>query len=109
LSAKLRFLRYLLLIGGIAISAGNASADSVPRAVVTRVSPIFPEIARRMHVSGTVVLLVTIQPNGIVSATKVESGHALLAPAAQDAVSHWRFAPNPSVSESEIEVKFNAQ
>jgi TonB family protein len=47
-----------------------------------------------MHVSGKVMLLVTIQPDGKVSATKVESGHALLAPAAQDAVSRWRFAPN---------------
>lgn len=106
---KFRLFRFLLLIGGIAVSAGTASADSVHRAVVTKVSPIYPELARRMHVSGAVMLLVTIQPDGVVSATKVESGHALLAPAAQDAVSHWRFAPNPSVSESEIEVKFNAQ
>ncbi len=61
-----------------------------------------------MHVHGTVVLLVTIQPDGKVSATKVESGHALLAPAAQDAVSHWRFVPNPEPSETEVEVNFNA-
>jgi TonB family protein len=60
-----------------------------------------------MHVSGKVVLLVTIQPDGKVSSTKVESGHALLVSAAQDAVSQWRFAPNPETSESEIEVNFN--
>lgn len=104
-----RLSRSLLLIGGIAVCAGTASADNVHRAIVSRVTPQFPEIARRMHVSGKVILLVTIQPDGTVSSTKVESGHALLAPAAQDAVSHWRFAPNPSVSESEIEVNFNAQ
>lgn len=60
-----------------------------------------------MHVSGKVVLMVTIQPDGIVSDTKVESGHALLTTAAQDAVRKWRFAPSPEVSESEIEVNFN--
>jgi TonB family protein len=59
-----------------------------------------------MHVSGKVVLLVTVQPDGKVSGTKVESGHALLAPAAQDAVSRWRFAPGPDTSESEIDVNF---
>jgi TonB family protein len=59
-----------------------------------------------MHVSGKVVLLVTIQADGKVSATKVESGHALLAPAAQDAVSRWRFIPEAEPSESEIEVNF---
>jgi TonB family protein len=60
-----------------------------------------------MHVSGKVVLLVTIQPDGKVSGTKVESGHALLAPAAQEAVSRWRFAPGPDASESEIDVNFS--
>ena len=60
-----------------------------------------------MHVGGKVVLLVSIKADGTVSATKVESGHALLAPAAQDAVTHWRFAPNPDATESEIEVNFN--
>jgi hypothetical protein len=37
----------------------------------------------------------------------VESGHALLAPAAQDAVSRWRFAPGPEASESEVDVNFS--
>ena len=93
----------------MAVCAGTASADNIHRAIVSRVTPIFPELARRMHVSGKVILLVTIQPDGTVSSSKVESGHPLLAASAQDAVSHWRFAPNPSVSESEIEVNFNAQ
>ena len=104
-----RLSRFLLLIGSIAACVGTASADNIHRAIVSRVQPQFPELARRMHLSGKVMLLVTIQPDGTVSSTKVESGHALLAPAAQDAVSHWRFSPNPSVSESEIEVNFNAQ
>jgi TonB family protein len=60
-----------------------------------------------MHVGGKVVLLVSVKPDGTVSATKVESGHALLAPAAQDAVTHWRFAPNSDATESEVEVNFN--
>jgi TonB family protein len=109
LATQLRLSCSLLLIGGIALCAGTASADNVHRAVVSRISPTFPELARRMHVSGKVVLLVTIQPDGTVSSTKVESGHALLAPAAQDAVSHWRFSPDPSVSETEVEINFNPQ
>jgi TonB family protein len=60
-----------------------------------------------MHVGGKVVLLVSIKADGTVTATKVESGHALLAAAAQDAVTHWRFAPNSEASESEVEINFN--
>jgi len=61
-----------------------------------------------MHVGGTVVLIVTVQPNGAVSKTKVESGHPLLAAAAEDAVKRWRFEPGPDTSESEIEVNFQS-
>jgi TonB family protein len=93
------------LFGGLAFCA-RAVAAPTPRAIVSRVSPAYPELARRMHVSGKVVLLVTIQADGKVSGTKVESGHALLAPAAQDAVSRWRFAPGPETSESEVDVNF---
>jgi TonB family protein len=109
LAIPLRSSRPLLLAGGLVLYALCASAifaAPTQRAIVSRVSPAYPELARRMHVSGKVVLLVTIQADGKVSGTKVESGHALLAPAAQDAVSRWRFAPGPEASESEIDVNF---
>ena len=107
MAIPLRRSRPLLLAGSVALCVSAASAASnVQRAIVSRVAPAYPELARRMHVGGKVVLLVTIQPDGTVSSTKVESGHALLVPAAQEAVTHWRFSPNPEVSESEIEVNF---
>jgi TonB family protein len=107
LAIALRTTRRLLVIGCLALCVAPAFADGVHRAVVTRVSPIYPELARRMHVGGKVMLLVTILPNGTVSATKVESGHALLTSAAEDAVRRWRFAPNSDASESEVEIDFN--
>jgi TonB family protein len=98
----------LLLAGGLISCAHPAfAASTVHRAVVSRIPPAYPELARRMHLTGKVVLLVTVQPDGKVSATKVESGHALLVPAAQDAVSRWRFSPNPEASELEVEVNFS--
>lgn len=89
------------------LGAGVAHAAPVRRAIVSRVSPVYPELARRMHVGGKVVLLVSVDANGNVSNTKVESGHALLAPAAQDAVRRWHFAPAPEPTESEIDVNFD--
>ncbi len=104
-----RSVRSLLLTGSLVLCVGTALAGNVHRAVVTRVPPVYPELAHRMHVGGKVVLLVQIQADGTVSDTKVESGHALLTSAAQDAVKRWRFAPNPEPSESEVEVNFNVQ
>lgn len=91
----------------MALGAGTAHAALVHRAVVTRVAPVYPELARRMHVGGKVVLLVSVDANGNVSNTKVESGHALLAPAAQNAVKRWHFAPAPGATQSEIDVNFD--
>jgi TonB family protein len=96
----------LLFVGCLALCVAPARAQSAHRAVVTRVAPIYPELARRMHVGGKVVLLVTIQPNGTVAATKVESGHALLTVAAEDAVRRWRFSPDSDTSETEVQIDF---
>ena len=103
----LRSSRPFLLAGSVALCVGTAFAGNVHRAIVSRTAPVYPELARRMHVGGKVVLLVSIKADGTVASTKVESGHALLAPAAQDAVTHWRFSPNPDATESEVEVNFN--
>ena len=107
MAIQLRSSRSLLLAGSVALCVGTAFAGDVHRAIVSRTAPAYPELARRMHVGGKVVLLVSIKADGTVASTKVESGHALLAPAAQDAVTHWRFAPNPDATESEVEVNFN--
>lgn len=106
MAVSFRSSRPLLIVGSLFLCAGAAFAGSVHREVVTRVSPAYPELARRMHVGGTVVLLVTVQPDGAVSKTKVESGHPLLTAAAEDAVRRWHFEPGPDVFESEIAVNF---
>jgi TonB family protein len=107
LAISLRSSRPFLLAGSVALCIGTAFAGNAHRVIVSRTAPTYPELARRMHVGGKVVLMVTVQADGTVSASKVESGHPLLAAAAQDAVTHWRFAPGPEASDSEIEVNFN--
>lgn len=108
MSVSFRSSWSLVLAGSLFLCAGSAFAGSVHRAVVSRVSPTYPELARRMHVGGTVILLVTVQPDGAVSKTKVESGHPLLTAAAEDAVRRWHFEPATDASQSEIEVNFKS-
>ena len=98
---------HILLLGSLVLSTGSALAASAHRAVVTKVPPIYPELARRMHVSGTVVVHLTIAPDGSVSDAKVESGHALLGPAAQEAVKRWKFEPSSDTSDLTVDVNFS--
>ena len=55
--------------------------------------PVYPELARRAHVEGKVVLECVIDVDGRVTDLRVMSGHPLLADAARDAVRHWEYIP----------------
>ncbi|WP_291295140.1 energy transducer TonB [Elioraea sp.] len=60
-----------------------------------RVDPVVPVEARQARMQGTVVLTVTISPEGVPMAVDVyrSSGHMLLDRAAQEALWQWRFDP----------------
>lgn len=56
-------------------------------------APPYPELARRAHVEGKVVLECVIDASGRVTGLRVVSGHPLLAAAAEDAVRAWIYTP----------------
>lgn len=58
-----------------------------------RVNPTYPPLARQTHISGTVVLHVTITTDGALQDIEVVSGHPLLIQAALDAVKQWQYEP----------------
>ena len=60
---------------------------------VNHVAPIYPVIAQRARVEGTVILEATIDTQGTVVAAKVLRSIPLLDAAALEAVGQWRFTP----------------
>lgn len=77
------------------------------RKVKSRTNPIYPQIAIRMGLTGTVKLQVTVAANGTVKETKVIGGHPILVNAAVDAVKKWRFEAASAESVSTLEFKFD--
>lgn len=63
-------------------------------ALVRRVSPIYPELAREQRVEGTVKLHVIVGVNGAVRRVDFISGPKSLAAPAENAVSKWLYAPS---------------
>ena len=61
--------------------------------LIFKPDPVYPELARRVRVSGTVVLDVQIDEEGNVSDVRVLSGHPLLTAAAVEAVRRWKYSP----------------
>src|SRR5205807_7705757 len=88
-------------------SPGRAPQEEITRKVKTKVSPAYPELARRMSISGIVKVQVVVAPNGSVKTTKVVGGHPLLVNAAVDAIKKWRFEPAADETTGVVEFKFD--
>lgn len=80
--------------------------EVVERKVKTKISPVYPDIARRMGLAGSVRLQVVIAPNGTVKETKVIGGHPILVNAVLDAVKKWKFETGSAESTGLLEFKF---
>ncbi len=107
-------LRGLTLGLALAIAFGGAlparGQSSVPaeekRHARNLVQPTFPELARKLNLSGTVRIEVTISPDGTVKRSRVLGGHPVLAVEAQRAAEKSTFDPGPRETVEVIEFKF---
>ena len=92
-------------------NAGTPAQPStdITRRAKTKVEPTYPDLARKMELSGIVKIAVVVAPNGTVKEARIVGGHPLLAGAAQDAARKWRFEPAPSESTGIIEFKFEGR
>ena len=62
-------------------------------ALIQRVEPVYPVIARTMRLSGIVRLRAVIATDGSVQHLEVLSGNEILSRAARQAVEQWRYRP----------------
>jgi TonB family protein len=84
------------------------SSEEGKRKVKTKVAPTYPELARRMNVTGRVKIEVIINPDGRVKSTRALGGHPLLVQACLDAVKEWKFVAAPEETTQVVEFDFNA-
>ena len=95
-------------VPAIAQAQGSQTAQSeeIVRRAKNRVQPAYPDLARKMNITGTVKVEVTVAPNGTVKDARVVGGHPVLAGAALDAAKKWKFEPSPAESTGIIDFKF---
>jgi TonB family protein len=103
----------LLAVAAIAVGvAGLRAQDAtgeLTRRVKSKVQAVYPQLARKMNLEGTVKVQVVVAPNGDVKEAKVLGGHPVLANAAMDAVRKWRFEPAAGESTGIVDFKFQPQ
>ena len=101
----------LVVVGAVALLAvfkclPAMGQEQLTRKVKTRVAPVYPDIARRMNITGTVRVVVVVSSNGTVKSTKLVGGHPILVNAAMNALKKWKFEPASDESTGLVEFKF---
>jgi TonB family protein len=102
------------LIVAVALCAGLFTPTSTAQAqghaarkVINRIDPVYPELAKHLHVSGVVKLEVVIRANGNVKSTKVVGGNPVLIESATEAVRKWKFETAPEDTTEVVQLSFD--
>jgi TonB family protein len=109
-------LKKAALIGTLilGVSAGSpqsivsAQEQETARKTIKTVPPVYPVIAKKARLTGTVKLSVVVAPDGSVKSLKTVGGNPVLALAAEEAVKRWKFETLPKESVETIAVKFTS-
>ena len=94
-------------IGALQLGAQTATVEEKRRAK-NLVQPNVSQLARKLNLSGSVKIEITIAKDGTVKRTRVLGGHPLLAQDAERAALGSTFEPGPQETVETIEFKFSA-
>ena len=101
----------LVAVGAVALLAvfqplQAIGQEPLTRKVKSKVAPVYPDLARRMNITGTVRVVVVVSSNGTVKSTKLVGGHPILVTAALNDRKKWKFEPASDESTGLVEFKF---
>ena len=104
-----RWVLMLAMLAAVGLPALTAlpalGVDDSARKVKTKIQPAYPELAKRMNLSGTVKCQVIVASNGTPKTIKPTGGNPVLIEAATDALKRWRWEPGGETTEV-VEIRF---
>jgi TonB family protein len=101
--AAFLFLLLSLVLGEVVLG------QDLNRKVIARTAPSYPELAKRMHLSGKVKVEVVIAPEGSVKSAKLVGGSPVFEKSAIEAVKQWRFEAANKETKAVILLEFAEQ
>ena len=94
------------LLFGLIFSFSSADVRAQEgRKLVKKVDPVYPDLARKMNMTGTVKVEVSIGADGSVNQVRTLGGNPVLATAVEDAVKQWKYASGAAETKK-LEFKF---
>jgi TonB family protein len=98
----------LASLGSSSLQSQEGDAPGSKRRVKAMGKPQYPDLAKKLNLSGVVKIEVTIGSDGKVKRTRVIGGHPVLAPEAEKAAMQSEFEPGPKETTEIIEFKFGS-
>jgi len=96
----------LLLTTPLAMNRPVLGQEALTRKIKTQVAPTYPELAKRMSITGVVKIQVRVDKGGTVKEMRLIGGHPVLANAAMDAVKRWKYEPASDETTGVVEFRF---
>jgi TonB family protein len=78
------------------------------RKILSNPQPAYPELARRMNLTGVVKVELTVGAGGEIKESKILGGHPILVDATLKALRSWRYERAKSDSKVQLEFKFQS-
>ena len=97
----------IFVLGGSLV--GGQQSEEGKRKAKTKVNPVYPELARRMNISGRVKVEAVISPDGHVKSVRAIGGSPVLVQPCLDAVKEWRFETASEETTQLVEFNFGQQ
>jgi TonB family protein len=90
----------------VSLAQKQDQAEHAERKILTKVDPVYPDLAKRMHLGGVVKVEAIVRPNGNVKSTRVVGGNPVLIESATDAIRKWKFQTASSESTEIVQLTF---
>jgi TonB family protein len=108
LMARARSLCAAVLLLSLVL-VGISLTQETSRKVIARTAPSYPDLARKMHLSGKGKVEVVINPAGSVTAAKFVGGNPVFEASAVETVKQWKFQTAAETTKTVIVLEFGAQ
>jgi TonB family protein len=95
----------LLLAMGLATLTSPAQ-EATTRKVLANPPAAYPEVAKRLRLSGVVKVQVVIGTDGLIKDVKLIGGHPLFVNAVQETLKSWKYAPASTETRTTLEFNF---
>jgi outer membrane biosynthesis protein TonB len=99
------FLLFSYCFGPVRMAQSQQTSTDTSRRIVRRTIPVYPDVAKRINLAGTVKVIAVVAGDGDVKSVEPMGGSPLLLKAAEEAVLKWKFAPGGESRET-VEIRF---